>query len=66
MFTDQMRNRISESTIKLQDYVCYLDKLKYKNEVQKQANIDLFQLCRLLHDILAFDTYGDKEGSIIG
>jgi len=64
MFTDPMKDRIAESTEKLQDYVRYLDTLKYKNEVHKQANIDLRQLCHLLHDILAFDTYGDTEGII--
>lgn len=64
IFQNELHNRIENSFDKLQKYVKYLDKLKYKNEITIQASADLRELCGILNDILVFDTYGNSTGPI--
>jgi hypothetical protein len=64
MFPPLMRSRIETNVSKLEEYLRYLGGLKYKNETTIQAEKDLTETCKLLHDILRFDTFGNGQGPV--
>jgi hypothetical protein len=64
MFPPPMRARIEDNVPKLEEYLRHLGRLKYKNETTIQAEKDLTETCKVLYDILRFDTYGNGQGPV--